>query len=132
MLKKQYRINDSKRIKKIIHNGNKIEFPYMDIYLFNEASSHSLKNLYDENGNFIPQKLQSFPEQVHKVNLCIIASAKTGKSHDRNLFKRRIKFVVLSIVDSQYEYIVVRAKSKLKDIKFEQIKSDLTKIFNDN
>lgn len=105
MIKKENRLKKRKQFAYLFKNGKHISDEFVSLV-------------------YIALKTKNF-----KVGYSV--SKKVGKAVVRNKIKRRLKECVLSFSDqikNQY-YIIVVAKPKIVDLKFENLKTNLNNLF---
>lgn len=101
-MNKKYIIRKNEDIQKIINNSSKIANKYFVVYY--------LKN------------------ELNYNRYCISVSKKIGKANIRNLYKRRIKDILMkNKVDNSYDCVIILRKAIL-DINYIDIKEELLKI----
>ena len=105
-MNKKYIIRKNEDIQNIINDSKKIVNKYFIIYF----SCNDLKhNRY-----------------------CVSISKKLGKANIRNLYKRRIKDILMkNNINNSYDYVIIVRKSIL-DINYEMIKKELLDIMKGN
>ena len=98
-MNKKYIIRKNEEIQDIIKKSKKLVNNYFIIYY--------LKNNYSYN------------------RYCISVSKKIGKAHTRNLFKRRIKDILMKLeYNNSFDYVIILRKSII-DLKYDDIKNEL-------
>ncbi len=98
-MNKKYIIRKNEEIQKIIQKSKKIINKYFVIYY--------LKNSFGFN------------------RYCISVSKKIGKAHTRNLYKRRIKDILMkNNINNSNDYVIILRNSIL-NINYQEIKSEL-------
>ena len=101
-MNKKYIIRKNEEIQKVINESKKIVNKYFVIYY--------LKNSLDHN------------------RYCISVSKKIGKANVRNLYKRRIKDIIMkNNIDNNYDYVIILRKSIL-DIDYISIKKEILEL----
>ncbi|MGM9878296.1 MAG: ribonuclease P protein component [Bacilli bacterium] len=100
-MNKKYIIKKNEEIQKIIKNSKKIVNKYFIIYLVNNNLKY---NRY-----------------------CISVSKKIGKANIRNLYKRRIKDILMkNNFNSSNDYVIILRKPIL-DISYQEINNEIIK-----
>ena len=104
-MNKKYIIRKNEEIQNIINNSSKKASKFFVIYYS--------KNKYDYN------------------RYCISVSKKIGKANVRNLYKRRIKDILMkNNIDNSYDYVIILRKAIL-DINYNSIKNELINILEE-
>jgi ribonuclease P protein component len=104
-MNKKYIIRKNEEIQDIINNSSKKINNYFVVYY--------KKNYFDYN------------------RYCISISKKIGKANVRNLYKRRIKDIIMkNKIDNSYDCVIILRKAIL-DISFIDIKNELVNILED-
>ena len=104
-MNKKYIIRKNEEIQDIINNSSKKNNNYFVVYY--------RKNYFDYN------------------RYCISISKKIGKANVRNLYKRRIKDIIMkNKIDNSYDCVIILRKAIL-DISFIDIKNELVNILED-
>ena len=104
-MNKKYIIRKNEEIQDIINNSSKKINNYFVVYY--------KKNYFDYN------------------RYCISISKKIGKANVRNLYKRRIKDIIMkNKIDNSYDCVIILRKAIL-DINFIDIKNELVNILED-
>ncbi|MDD6272934.1 MAG: ribonuclease P protein component [bacterium] len=100
-MNKKYIIKKNEEIQKIIKNSKKIVNKYFIIYLVNNNLKY---NRY-----------------------CVSVSKKIGKANIRNLYKRRIKDILMkNNFNSSNDYVIILRKPIL-DISYQEINNEIIK-----
>ena len=98
-MNKQYIIRKNEEINLIIKKNNKVVNKYFVIY-------------FDEKKN-------------DNSRFCISVSKKFGKAHERNLYKRRIKDIIMkNIMKTDKDYVII-LREQIKRLNYEDIKNNL-------
>ena len=104
-MNKKFIIKKNEEIQNIINNSSKKINKYFVVYY--------LKNNLNYN------------------RFCISISKKIGKANVRNLYKRRIKDILMkNSIDNSYDYVIILRKEIL-DINYSLIKEELINILED-
>ena len=104
-MNKKFIIKKNEEIQNIINNSSKKINKYFVVYY--------LKNNLNYN------------------RFCISISKKIGKANVRNLYKRRIKDILMkNSIDNSYDYVIILRKAIL-DINYSLIKEELINILED-
>ena len=104
-MNKKYIIRKNEEIQNIINNSSKKNNKYFVVYYS--------KNNYDYN------------------RYCISVSKKIGKANVRNLYKRRIKDILMkNKLDISYDYVIILRKAIL-DINYNSMKEELINILEE-
>ena len=99
-MNKKYIIRKNEEIQSIIKNAKKLVNNYFIVYYLKNDLSY---NRY-----------------------CVSVSKKIGKAHMRNLYKRRIKDILMKIkYNNSCDYVIILRKSIL-DINYENMKNELS------
>ena len=102
IMNKKYIIRKNEEIQKIINNSLKLVNKYYIVYYS--------KNDFDHN------------------RYCISVSKKIGKAHIRNLYKRRIKDILMkNNVNNSNDYVIILRNSIL-DINYNDMSRELIKL----
>ena len=98
-MNKKYIIRKNEEISNIVKNSKKISNKYYIVY---------------------------YRMNDYKYNrYCVSVSKKLGKAHLRNLYKRRIKDILMkNNINNSYDYVIILRKQIL-DVKFDIIKDEL-------
>jgi ribonuclease P protein component len=131
MLPKANRLRTDRDFKSIFHKGLRYQNDYFKTFVvrYSNPSISDLKSFYDKDGNFLNDK----PTVVNsKGRLGIIISAKHGKAHDRNKFKRFIRSTLREYVMSRNISIIIQVTRNISGLKSEFIKADIEKNIFDN
>ena len=105
-MNKRYIIKKNEEIKKIIDKSNKIVSKYFIIYYVNNDFKY---NRY-----------------------CISVSKKIGKANTRNLYKRRIKDIIMkNYINNNKDYVIILRNSIL-DSNYSDLKHELIKLLKEN
>jgi len=141
MLANNNRLKKSKDIVNTLKFGKRYDTLFCKITIYSPPQNTKAKiyQNYDKFGKFLGNAQPSDQKPSEKIGieskLCIIVSAKQGKAHDRNKFKRRVKYILKSDLKSlQNLNIIVAPKSNInsKTISFTELKKDLEFIKNLN
>lgn len=98
-MNKKYIIRKNEEISNIVKTGKKITNKYYVIYYKDNEYKHS--------------------------RYCISVSKKLGKANVRNLFKRRIKDILMkNNINYSYDYVII-LKQAILDINYENMKNNL-------
>ena len=99
-MNKKYIIRKNEEIQSIIKNAKKLVNNYFIVYYLKNDLSY---NRY-----------------------CVSVSKKIGKAHMRNLYKRRIKDILMKIkYNNSCDYVIILRKNVL-DINYEMMKKELS------
>ena len=99
-MNKKYIIRKNEEIQSIIKNAKKLVNNYFIVYYLKNELSY---NRY-----------------------CVSVSKKIGKAHMRNLYKRRIKDILMKIkYNNSCDYVIILRKNVL-DINYEMMKKELS------
>ncbi len=105
-MNKRYIIKKNEEIKKIIDKSNKIVSKYFIIYYVNNNFKY---NRY-----------------------CISVSKKIGKANTRNLYKRRIKDIIMkNYINNNKDYVIILRNSIL-DSNYSDLKDELIELLKEN
>ena len=98
-MNKKYIIRKNEEIQNIINGSKKIIGKFFVIFYSKNSFNHN--------------------------RFCISVSKKIGKANVRNLYKRRIKDILIkNDIDNNYDYVIILRKSIL-DIDYNKIKNEL-------
>jgi len=137
MLPDKHRLKKSKDIQKVLRYGEKFDFENLKVFVYKKDPLKSKQNFdskflqsYDTEGNFIginaPLNQKITNNVKYPSKLTVIISAKQGKAHDRNKFKRRIRNLLrTNVMKSENQWIIVSAKSNSKNITNQNLKNEL-------
>ncbi|MBR4178083.1 MAG: ribonuclease P protein component [Bacilli bacterium] len=104
-MNKKYIIKKNEEIKNIVNNSNKIVSKYFIIYYVNN--------------------------QLKFNRYCISVSKKIGKAHSRNLYKRRIKDILMkNFINNNKDYVIILRNSVLNS-NYIELKDELIKILKE-
>ena len=104
-MNKKYIIKKNEEIKNIVNNSNKIVSKYFIIYYVNN--------------------------QLKFNRYCISVSKKIGKAHNRNLYKRRIKDILMkNFINNNKDYVIILRNSVLNS-NYIELKDELIKILKE-
>ena len=105
-MNKRYIIKKNEEIKNIIDKSNKIVSKYFIIYYVNNDFNY---NRY-----------------------CISVSKKIGKANTRNLYKRRIKDIIMkNYINNNKDYVIILRNSIL-DSNYSDLKVELIELLKEN
>lgn len=105
-MNKRYIIKKNEEIKNIIDKSNKIVSKYFIIYYVNNDFKY---NRY-----------------------CISVSKKIGKANTRNLYKRRIKDIIMkNYINNNKDYVIILRNSIL-DSNYSDLKVELIELLKEN
>ena len=101
-MKKKYIIRKNEEIQKIVKKSKKIVSKYFIIYF---KENDYLYNRY-----------------------CVSVSKKIGKAHVRNLYKRRIKDILIkNDINNSIDYVII-LRNAILNVSYEDIKYELLKV----
>ena len=101
-MNKKYIIRKNEEIKSIIDESKKIVNKYYIVYSKNNTLGYS--------------------------RFCVSVSKKIGKAHTRNLYKRRIKDVLMkNNINKSCDYVII-LRNQILDINYEVMKQELIKL----
>ena len=101
-MNKKYIIRKNEEIQNIIKNADKHVNKYFIVYFLENTLSY---NRY-----------------------CVSVSKKIGKAHTRNLYKRRIKDIIMKFkYNNSCDYVIILRKSVL-DINYDKMKDELSSL----
>ncbi len=104
-MNKKYIIRKNEEIQNIINNSSKKNNKYFVVYY--------AKNNFDYN------------------RYCISVSKKIGKANIRNLYKRRIKDILIkNNIDKSFDYVIILRKAVI-DINYKSMKEELISILEE-
>ena len=137
MLPRRYRLKKSKDIQKTLKFGRKIETPQIKISVLENVLENTpskfntliLQN-YDSSGRFLDENIpKSNGPTLNKnsfAKLTVIISAKMGKAHDRNKFKRRVRNLMRQFIQTNKNtWVVISSRKLAKDIDYSLLQKDL-------
>ena len=101
-MNKKYIIRKNEEIKSIIDESKKIVNKYYIVYSKNNTLGYS--------------------------KFCVSVSKKIGKAHTRNLYKRRIKDILMkNNINKSCDYVII-LRNQILDINYEVMKQELIKL----
>ena len=101
-MNKKYIIRKNEEIKSIIDESKKIVNKYYIVYSKNNTLGYS--------------------------RFCVSVSKKIGKAHTRNLYKRRIKDILMkNNINNSCDYVII-LRNQILDINYEVMKQELIKL----
>jgi len=101
-MNKKYIIRKNEEIKSIIDESKKIVNKYYIVYSKNNTLGYS--------------------------RFCVSVSKKIGKAHTRNLYKRRIKDILMkNNINKSCDYVII-LRNQILDINYEVMKQELIKL----
>ena len=103
-MNKKYIIRKNEEIQSIINSAKKIVNKYFVVYFLKNTLSY---NRY-----------------------CVSVSKKIGKAHTRNLYKRRIKDILMKFkYNNSCDYVIILRKGVL-EIDYDMMRSELSSLIN--
>ena len=104
-MNKKYIIRKNEEIQEIIKKSHKVNNRYYIIYYFHNDLKHD--------------------------RYCVSVSKKIGKAYLRNLYKRRIKDILMKFnIDKSNDYVIILRKSVL-EINFDKMKDELISLIKE-
>ena len=104
-MNKKYIIRKNEEIQEIIKKSRKVNNRYYIIYYFHNDLKHD--------------------------RYCVSVSKKIGKAYLRNLYKRRIKDILMKFnIDKSNDYVIILRKSVL-EINFDKMKDELISLIKE-
>ena len=101
-MNKKYIIRKNEDIKKVIDNNNKITNKYYIVYYVKNSLGYN--------------------------RFCVSVSKKIGKAHTRNLYKRRIKDILMkNNINNSCDYVII-LRNQILGINYDVMKDELIKI----